>query len=188
MRIGANRLFACMILLSGALLSFGSSGVSQLPSAAHLLIVEGVAPQWPAKTRANGTEPYIPDFDYDGFGDVVALSPRYDLTSVINAGSATVLLGKSTGLSTAGNQQLFAEGYEQPNALFGNSAAIGWINDDRPSDLVVGAPGITFNGNDFSGGFGYFTGGSNGLTFDKINWRRSSRNFSRIQHSCRPVR
>lgn len=97
-----------------------------------------------------GTIPCSPpidgaDFNGDGFADLAIGVPDEDVGAVADAGAVNVMYGSPTGLAgTAGqhwtqNSAGIADSAEASDH-FGAAVAVGDVNGDGWSDLVVGAP------------------------------------------------
>jgi hypothetical protein len=97
-------------------------------------------------------EVYVNDLNGDHFGDIAALTPSYDyndLSNIIpNVGAVNVTYGTASGIGTKKNVQIILDDdHRQPNAFFGNSAAMGNVDADGFCDILVGAYGASFGGN-----------------------------------------
>ena len=97
-----------------------------------------------AGQRAQAATSVGGDLDGDGFADLVLGVPGEDIGSVVDAGALTVVYGDATGVDPRRSQSLSAGGRLGGRAdtgdRFGQTFAVGDINGDGLSDLVVGAP------------------------------------------------
>jgi hypothetical protein len=97
------------------------------------------------------------DVNGDGFSDVIVGSPGYGS----GAGRAWVFLGSSTGLSPTA---LWTADGDQAGAGFGTSVGTaGDVNGDGYADVVIGAPGYSFDQTGEGRAFVYL-GSSGGLS------------------------
>ena len=86
------------------------------------------------------------DFNGDGHGDVAVGEPFRTVAGQQKAGAVRIVYGRSTGLTTTGNQY-FDESSFPPIAVpvagdeFGAETATGYFNSDCYADLAVGSPG-----------------------------------------------
>ena len=87
------------------------------------------------------------DFDGDGSSDLAIGVPDEDVGDVVDAGTAHVLYGSPTGLTTTGNQTFhsnFPAGMpDSPNTndAFGETLATGDFDGNGIDDLAIGMPG-----------------------------------------------
>ncbi|MBD2075838.1 FG-GAP repeat protein [Phormidium sp. FACHB-592] len=113
------------------------------------------------------------DFNGDGIADLVIGVPGEDWSTSVNVddsngGAVAIIYGKRfQGLTNAGNQLIdqnspgMAGGVEKDDR-FGEALAVGDINHDGRSDLMVGAPGET-EGSRRGGAFSVIVGSDRGL-------------------------
>lgn len=84
------------------------------------------------------------DFDGNGFDDLAIGVPGEDVGAKKDAGVINVIYGKSSGLVSAGSQQLYqnhgAAGNTEAGDQFGFSLTSGNFNGDKYSDVLVGIP------------------------------------------------
>lgn len=83
----------------------------------------------------------VGDFDGDGLGDFAVGARQRDLAGIEDAGTVTVLDGAALLGGGAGTHSVFNGGAVEE--LFASSIAVGDVNGDGVSDLVVGAPGAS---------------------------------------------
>jgi FG-GAP repeat len=135
--------------------------------------------------KANGIDKQCPgggsssgiakgDFNGDGFADLAVGVPDEDLGTAVSAGGVDVIYGSGNGLTTSDVNvpaaQFWAEGLLRIPGLatsgdrFGASLASGDFNGDGYSDLAIGIPNKTVNGNSGSGAVVVIYGSRNGLT------------------------
>jgi hypothetical protein len=98
-----------------------------------------------------GSEPSIvdalaPDFDGDGYADLVVGALNEDVDAAVDAGGVNVIYGSAGGLTTAGDQFFSqattnVEGVPESGDWFGLSVAAGDFDGDGFADLAVGVPG-----------------------------------------------
>ena len=86
-----------------------------------------------------------PDFDADGYADLVVAAPKENLPHVTGAGVVHVLYGTADGVSAARNQTWSQDtaglaGEAERYDYFGEALGWGDFNADGFDDLVVGAP------------------------------------------------
>ena len=98
-----------------------------------------------------GTVPCSPpptdgaDFNGDGFADLAVGVPDEDVGAVADAGAVNVIYGSASGLAGAGNQQWTQNStgiadVAENGDHFAAAVAVGDVNGDGRSDLIVGAP------------------------------------------------
>lgn len=84
------------------------------------------------------------DFNGNGFDDLAVGVPGEDVGRIKDAGIINVIYGKSSGLVSAGNQQLWqghgAAGNNEAGDQFGFSLTSGNFNGDSFFDIFVGLP------------------------------------------------
>ena len=88
----------------------------------------------------------VPDFNYDGFGDLAVGAPGEDVgRRWSDAGAISVLYGRATGMSS--DRRVITQntpgvaGSAERGDRFGAALVAGRFNGDRFWDLAVGAPG-----------------------------------------------
>jgi hypothetical protein len=108
------------------------------------------------------------DLDGDGFAELIVGAPGEDLGGSVNeAGTAFVVRGSASGLTSAGARQIYpgigefdpiageavtAEGTPAANDRFGATLAVGDFDADGRGDLVIGIPGNDFDDETFNNG------------------------------------
>ncbi len=116
-----------------------------------------------------GTALATGDFDGDGRDELAIGTPGESTGSHRNAGSVTVLVGCSCGLTGAGSKLLTQDTPDVGSTpadddTFGFSLAVGRFGGDARDDLVVGVPGETVSAHPGAGGVHVFAGTPTGLT------------------------
>lgn len=112
------------------------------------------------------------DLNGDGHDDLAIGARGEKVNGFANAGSATVLFGGSTGLTTAGAQLLTQDTPGVPsdaeaNDTFGWGLAIGDVTGDGYADLAISAPSEGESSSPFEGGIiVLLPGGPGGVTGD----------------------
>ncbi|MBO1333630.1 FG-GAP repeat protein [Streptomyces sp. VRA16 Mangrove soil] len=109
-----------------------------------------------AATTATGTATERPDFNGDGYPDLVSTAHGATVASLSRAGSIVALYGSSSGVSAAHRTVISQNSSDIPGAaekydVFGYATATGDFNADGYTDLAVGAPGEDV-GTDTGGG------------------------------------
>lgn len=108
------------------------------------------------------------DLDGDGDADAVLGAPGEKLGAANAAGSIHVLDGSANGLTFSGQQSIHqgtagVGGAGENGDGFGSSLAMGRINGDARTDLVVGAPGEDVGARADAGAVWVFFGNSSGV-------------------------
>ncbi|MCO7187862.1 MULTISPECIES: hypothetical protein [unclassified Pseudoalteromonas] len=85
------------------------------------------------------------DINGDGYAELAIGAPYEDIGGDDDTGHATIMYGRSSGLSTSGYQTIHGDNSEIPgsaeaNDRLGWSLTIGNFNGDNYGDLVVGVP------------------------------------------------
>ncbi|HUM71936.1 MAG TPA: FG-GAP repeat protein, partial [Chloroflexota bacterium] len=138
----------------------------------------------PAPTAA------FPDFNGDGYADLVIGVPGEDVTQGINyenAGAAHIIYGTANGLEALAAQaavddQLWHRGISGLDTiavaegdLFGAALAMADFNNDGYDDLAVGVPGSVVNGHDEAGAVQVLYGTAVGLSLANTQtWTQES--------------
>ena len=87
----------------------------------------------------------VPDFNYDGFGDLAVGAPGENVGSAVDAGAISVLYGRATGMRS--DRRVITQnspgvaGFAERGDRFGAALVAGRFNGDVFWDLAVGAPG-----------------------------------------------
>ncbi len=119
-----------------------------------------------------------PDFNGDGWGDVVAASPGEDIGRATDAGAMNVRYGWDPGLRASngnnyGLSSIYGQVWSQSGSVpgtpeagdeFGAAFAVGDFDHDGYDDLAAGAPGETLSGAARGGVVNVLAGSRNGLT------------------------
>jgi FG-GAP repeat protein/hemolysin type calcium-binding protein len=109
---------------------------------------------WFGTTVASG------DVNGDGYPDVVLGAPRWD-GSATAEGRVYVYHGSATGLPSSPSTT--RDPTDQANAWFGQSVAVGDVNGDGKSDVLVGAPGFDGAGGADRGEAYVYLGSASGI-------------------------
>jgi hypothetical protein len=124
---------------------------------------------------AHAAASHGPDFNGDGFPDLVVGVPDEGIGSVPRAGLFHVIYGSESGLTTDGVQVFsqdsdFMPGQVEPYALFG--VAFGWgdFNGDGFDDLAISARGQTIGSAAGAGSVTVLHGSADGLTTDGLQY------------------
>src|SRR6478735_1662311 len=131
-----------------AMLPAASSATSAHAASAHASTATAARP------LAAATRPHHPDFNRDGYADVVIGSPGDDVAGTDSAGGTWVLYGGAHGANTGNRHQYFTEASigrgatSGTNDWFGGSWAAADFNGDGYDDLASSAVGKTVNGHD----------------------------------------
>jgi hypothetical protein len=109
------------------------------------------------------------DFNGDGFADLAVGVPDEDVGAVADAGAVTVIYGSASGLVGTGSQHWHQDrsgiaDSAQTGDHFGAAVAVGDVNGDGRSDLVVGAPDEDIGAAGEAGVVHVLLGGPAGLT------------------------
>jgi hypothetical protein len=146
----------------GQVIAVGAGAVSFLPGSPNLLTgtqsqfwsqdsvgVEGV----PASTDQFGAALVMARLDNGNLMDLAIGAPADSISSIEDAGSVTILLGRSTGLSTseAGGERISQDspglpGTPEPGDLFGYALAAPLVQTPDEASLLIGVPGETISG------------------------------------------
>ncbi len=124
-----------------------------LPAASAGTTAHAAAAAQPAATKAA----HHPDFNRDGYADVVIGSPGDDVAGTNGAGGTWVLYGGPHGANTGNRHQYFTEASIGRGATSGAIDSFGWawaagdFNGDGYDDLASSAIGKTVNGHDHAG-------------------------------------
>jgi hypothetical protein len=95
------------------------------------------------------------DFDGDGYGDLAVGSPGEDVSGVSNTGVVSILYGSRRGLTT--RDELFGQGFggvpgtREGEQNFGRTLAAGDFDGNGRTDLAVGIPDDTVDGQEGAG-------------------------------------
>ena len=129
-----------------------------------------VAAAQPASAAADGCEQGLEsDFNGDGRSDAVVADPYAMVAGMAEAGRVIVLYGDADGLIGEGARDVVAQstdsvsGTPDPGDRFGYALAVGDLNCDEYTDLVVGTPYEDVGGNADSGYVQVIWGAATGL-------------------------
>ena len=129
-----------------------------------------VAAAQPASAAADGCEQGLEsDFNGDGRSDAVVADPYAMVAGMAEAGRVIVLYGDADGLIGEGARDVVAQGTDSvsgtpdPGDRFGYALAVGDLNCDEYTDLVVGTPYEDVGGNADSGYVQVIWGAATGL-------------------------
>lgn len=114
----------------------------------------------------------VGDLDDDGYDDLVVGVP-YEDSGAMDDGMIAVMYGTSSGLLPAHTEaitQLSAGEIKESGDRFGYSLAVGDLDDDGVSDLVVGMPWEDHDGATDNGAFAAFFGSTSGLLPARADW------------------
>jgi hypothetical protein len=123
----------------------------------------------PASVRPAPTVAHHPDFNHDGYADLITTVPNDDIGAANNAGSIWAIYGGPHGANTSNRHAQFTESNIGHGATslqgdtFGWTTAWGDFNHDGYDDLAVGAPGTTVNGQHNAGEVVVIYGSATGL-------------------------
>ncbi|MER5700974.1 hypothetical protein ABT023_03305 [Micromonospora sp. NPDC002296] len=141
-----------------------AGGVWVLPGSRTGLVVDSAThftqsspgiPGDPANYDRFGSALAAGDINGDGRDDLAIGASGKSIGAAAEAGTVTVLLGGSGGLTATGAQQLHQDqaavpGAAERNDHFGFTLAIGKVNSDGYADLAIGAPhendGVSWDG------------------------------------------
>ncbi|WP_327430322.1 FG-GAP and VCBS repeat-containing protein [Streptomyces sp. NBC_01236] len=117
-------------------------------------LTTGLLTALPATTAAAAPSRLVGDFNGDGYQDAAAPAPNATAGGEEGAGSVGIAYGSSSGVGrkTSVNQNTSGvPGTAELYDYFGDAAAVGDLNNDGYSDLVVGTP-YEQVGDDVNGG------------------------------------
>ena len=117
-----------------------------------------------------GTVPCLDgaDFNADGFADLAVGVPDENIGAIADAGAVSVIYGSAGGLVPAGNQ-LWSQSSpgvadnSESGDHFGAAVAVGDVNGDGASDLIVGVPDENVGALADAGAVHVLLGGPTGL-------------------------
>lgn len=120
------------------------------------------------------------DFNDDGFSDIAIGVSGEDVGSTADAGAVNVVYGSASGLSPSSPlvNQLWTqsspdvEDAAETGDALGSSLAAGDFNGDGYSDLAIGAPGESINGNPAAGSVNVLYGSASGLSATAVSDQR----------------
>ncbi len=143
-----------------------------------------VAAAHPASAAAEGCEAGIAsDFNGDGRSDAVIADPYATVGGAAEAGRVIVLYGASDGLIGEGVRDVVAQGMDRvsgtPDAgdRFGFALAVGDLNCDEYTDLVVGTPDEDVGAASDSGYVQVIWGAATGLGTGDTSTQYTQRTF-----------
>jgi len=122
----------------------------------------------PQKGKITNLNPHLnPDFNADGYQDLVIAATGEEINDATGAGAVTILYGSQIGtinLSSFLHQDTLGVPSEsQRGDQFGFATAHTDFNQDGYSDLIIGAPSKNAENIEDSGGIWIFFGGAGGI-------------------------
>jgi hypothetical protein len=124
----------------------------------------------PASVRRAATGAHHPDFNHDGYADLITTVPNDDIGAANNAGSIWAIYGGPHGANTSNRHAQFTESNIGHGATslqgdtFGWTTAWGDFNHDGFDDLAIGAPGVKVSGQSNAGEVVIIYGSPTGLS------------------------
>jgi len=108
------------------------------------------------------------DVNDDGYDDLIVGVPGDVVGGKADAGSVTLLLGSSSGLSASGSNRWHQNkggvaNRSEPGDRFGAALAVGDFNEDGHADVAVGVPGEKIRGENGAGMVTILYGGNSGF-------------------------
>ena len=108
------------------------------------------------------------DFNGDGKDDLAVGTPWENGNGKFNCGAVNVIMGSTSGLTSAGNQFWHQDSTGIANSIngyeyFGYALAAGDFDNDGKDDLAIGVDSETIDGKNNAGAMHVLYGGNNGL-------------------------
>ncbi|HEY3831525.1 MAG TPA: FG-GAP repeat protein [Acidimicrobiia bacterium] len=110
-----------------------------------------------------------PDFNGDGYADLIAEVPNDNVGSAQGAGAIWAIYGGAHGANTSNRHTLITESSVAHGATSNDADNFGWVtawgdfNHDGYDDLAIGAPGTTVDGQSSAGEVVVLYGSAHGL-------------------------
>ncbi len=139
-----------------------TAGICSVGLVAGIVFAPGMA------VRAVGNPNATPDFNGDGYADLVIPDPYYPTSGQVGAGQIFVVPGSSTGpktaLATVWHQDIAGiPDSAEPSEFFGNASTAGDFNGDGYDDLAASVERETVSGQSAAGAVVVIYGSATGL-------------------------
>lgn len=153
-------------------------------SAGLTLALAAVSPAPVARASADDCDPGMKsDFNGDGWTDAVVGDPQATVSGLAAAGRIVVLYGDADGRVGEGTRDVLWQGEENVAGVaeagdqFGYALAVGDLDCDGFTDVVVGVPYEDINGQADSGYVQVVWGGPGGLGISQVSTQYTQVNF-----------